>query len=267
MATIVTRAGKGSPLSFAEGDANFTNLNTDLVADIAALAAHIADTADAHAASAITNTPAGTVAATTVQAAINELDTEKAPLASPALTGTPTAPTAAAQTNTTQLATTAFVLTQAAQYVHVGDRRVNNTQGGGWAAANAWAARPIQTEVSDVYGLCTVSSNQITLTAGTYYCRASAPFFRGNGGKFRLRNVTAGTTLINGPNLYSAGTDTVQCNGMMCGLITVAASQALEFQVWATLKDANTDTNGYGASMSGTGEQENYADVEFWRIS
>lgn len=32
----------------------------------------------------------------------------KAPLASPALTGTPTAPTAAAGTNTTQLATTAF---------------------------------------------------------------------------------------------------------------------------------------------------------------
>lgn len=35
----------------------------------------------------------------------------KAPLASPALTGTPTAPTAAAGTNTTQLATTAFVAT------------------------------------------------------------------------------------------------------------------------------------------------------------
>ena len=33
----------------------------------------------------------------------------KAPLASPALTGVPTAPTAAAGTNTTQLATTAFV--------------------------------------------------------------------------------------------------------------------------------------------------------------
>jgi hypothetical protein len=38
----------------------------------------------------------------------------KAPLASPALTGTPTAPTAATDTNTTQIATTAFVLGQAA---------------------------------------------------------------------------------------------------------------------------------------------------------
>ena len=31
MATIVTRSGKGSPLSIAEGDANFTNLNNDKV--------------------------------------------------------------------------------------------------------------------------------------------------------------------------------------------------------------------------------------------
>jgi hypothetical protein len=41
------------------------------------LADHIADTTDAHAASAITNTPAGFIAATTVQAAIDELDSEK----------------------------------------------------------------------------------------------------------------------------------------------------------------------------------------------
>ena len=36
-----------------------------------------------------------------------------APLASPALTGTPTAPTASADTSTTQLATTAYVVGQA----------------------------------------------------------------------------------------------------------------------------------------------------------
>ena len=29
MSTIVTRAGKGSPLTHTEVDANFTNLNTD----------------------------------------------------------------------------------------------------------------------------------------------------------------------------------------------------------------------------------------------
>lgn len=35
MATIVTRSGKGSALTFAEGDANFTNLNNELADKIA----------------------------------------------------------------------------------------------------------------------------------------------------------------------------------------------------------------------------------------
>ena len=45
------------------------------------IANHIADTDDAHDASAISNTPAGAIAATDVQGAINELDGDKAKLA------------------------------------------------------------------------------------------------------------------------------------------------------------------------------------------
>jgi hypothetical protein len=47
MATIVTRSGKGSPLSIAEGDANFTNLNNDKIEldDISVTTASVAETA------------------------------------------------------------------------------------------------------------------------------------------------------------------------------------------------------------------------------
>ena len=44
-----------------------------------------------------------------IQTQLNSLDSNKASLASPALTGTPTAPTASLGTDTTQIATTAFV--------------------------------------------------------------------------------------------------------------------------------------------------------------
>lgn len=54
-------------------------------------------------------TPAGTIGATDVQLALQELDTEKAPLASPAFTGNPTAPTPSNGDNDTSIATTAFV--------------------------------------------------------------------------------------------------------------------------------------------------------------
>ncbi|TKA93836.1 hypothetical protein FAZ78_25710, partial [Cereibacter changlensis] len=46
------------------------------------------------------------------------LNVTKAPLASPAFTGTPTAPTAALATNTTQIATTAFVQAKVAALVN-----------------------------------------------------------------------------------------------------------------------------------------------------
>lgn len=54
-------------------------------------------------------TPAGGIASTNVQAALQEVDAEKAPLASPILTGNPQAPTPAPGDNDTSIATTAFV--------------------------------------------------------------------------------------------------------------------------------------------------------------
>lgn len=64
----------------------------------------------------ITYTPTGTIAAVNVQTAIDEVASEtqtslglKADLASPALTGNPTAPTQAGGNNSTRLATTAYV--------------------------------------------------------------------------------------------------------------------------------------------------------------
>lgn len=61
----------------------------------------------------VTSVAGKTGAVTLAESDISSLTSDlaaKAPLASPALTGTPTAPTATVGTNTTQLATTAFVL-------------------------------------------------------------------------------------------------------------------------------------------------------------
>ena len=58
-----------------------TDLDSALDAIASAISNHMADTSDAHDASAISNVAAGNIAATDVQAAINELDTEKAGLA------------------------------------------------------------------------------------------------------------------------------------------------------------------------------------------
>jgi hypothetical protein len=83
---VLTRAGdttKNAPLTNAEVDTNFINLDADLDG--------------------------------------------KAGLASPAFTGTPTAPTAVAGTNTTQLATTAFVIGERNSTVTLVNKTVEDT--------------------------------------------------------------------------------------------------------------------------------------------
>ena len=68
---------------------------------------------------ASTHASGGTDPITVAQSQVTSLTTDlaaKAPLASPALTGTPTAPTAASGTSTTQIATTAFVATAIAAF-------------------------------------------------------------------------------------------------------------------------------------------------------
>ena len=63
MSIIVTRAGKGAPLSWVEADANFTNLNNDKL-EIGSPATQIAVT------------PVGNISSTDVQAALVELDSD-----------------------------------------------------------------------------------------------------------------------------------------------------------------------------------------------
>lgn len=55
----------------------------------------------------------------------NDLELKKAPLESPTLTGTPTAPTASTDTNTTQIATTAFVQTAVSNLVDSAPETLN----------------------------------------------------------------------------------------------------------------------------------------------
>ena len=83
---------------------------TATAAELNKLAGATATTAELNKLAGATATTAQLNFVTGVTSAIQTQLDAKAPLASPALTGTPTAPTAAAGTNTTQLATTAFAL-------------------------------------------------------------------------------------------------------------------------------------------------------------
>jgi hypothetical protein len=187
-----------------------------------------------------------------------------APLASPALTGTPTAPTASVGTNTTQLATTAFVLANggAPAYVQVAERQTSGTASADSSIPGAgFSTRTINTEVSDSGNIVTLTSNQIRLNAGTYVCRVRTTFYDGsntNTALLRLRDTTNLVTVALGLSAtVSAGNQTVI---EAYGKFTIAGNTPLEVQLWLSNATAN------GGQAVNTGESETYTVAEFWKV-
>ena len=96
---------QAAAVATASADAT-TKANAAQAAAISAASTDATTKADAKVADAIND---GVTTVAPSQNAVFDALALKAPIASPALTGTPTAPTATAGTNTTQIATTAFV--------------------------------------------------------------------------------------------------------------------------------------------------------------
>jgi hypothetical protein len=145
----------------------------------------------------VANTPAGGIAATTVQAAINELDTEKANLASPTFTGNPLAPTPATTDNDTSIATTAMVQAVAnAQWTQPTALAITTAGNSNVAAATAQNRYLTQrVNVTAFTGTATVTLQNTSAIAGDKR-RLIVAMPAGFANLIELRNLTSGGTLL-----------------------------------------------------------------------
>jgi hypothetical protein len=159
---------------------------------------------------------------------VHPTDTSRAPLASPTFTGTPAAPTAAVSTNTTQLATTAFVLAQISN-----DAPLKNGTGatGTWSisisgnaatATKLATARTINGVPFDGSADITITSGALTnpLTAGTYL--TSTGTYDGSVARTFAVDATSANTVSkvvarDGSGNFSAGTITASLTGTASG--------------------------------------------------
>jgi len=144
-------------------------------------------------------------------------------------------------------------------YIHVQDRKAMGADGGGFTLG-AWRTRDINLELDDTGAICTIAANQITLQAGVYRCLITCPAIRAHHHQARLRNITAGLTMVLGTNEYTISTDTISTRSVVMGRFTLAVASVLEVQHQCTATQAG---NGFGTSC-GFGF-EIYTDAEFWR--
>lgn len=147
-------------------------------------------------------------------------------------------------------------------YIRVEDQKTVNTAGGGFTSGS-YQTRTLNTEVTDTNDDCSLSSNQITLQAGTYDCFITCPAVFVDSHKARLRNVTDSSTVLVGTSEYCDHTSGVaQTNSIIRGRFTISGSKALEVQHQA---QTTRNTNGFGVAANLT-EIEVYTVAEFWRV-
>ncbi|MGB3948340.1 MAG: hypothetical protein WBM13_10160 [Bacteroidia bacterium] len=141
---------------------------------------------------------------------------------------------------------------------------------GGASVANTWTTREINTELTDFNNLCTLSSNQFTLAAGTYDIQFNQIFFSEGNVPMqfhsRLKNITSNTTaliaLTGRLHANTGSSGNVDCEGR--GVVQIATPTTFELQYFAE----NAWNRGLGYGLTGaSGENERYVYIRIKRIA
>ena len=145
-------------------------------------------------------------------------------------------------------------------YLHARDEKPSGTTGGATSSAT-WNTRDINTIKKNTIG-ASLSSNRITLPAGSYYVRATMPAYSNGRVRAAIYNYTDGAYLLYGPTAYTPGGTDAWSAVTLCGVITLTASKAIELRMYS--QSAHATGMGLAASISGV--QECYSEVEIWKM-
>jgi hypothetical protein len=149
------------------------------------------------------------------------------------------------------------------QLLHVVDEKSSSTDGGG-SVLSTWTVRDLNTVRTNEIAGASVSSNQITLPAGTYFVMASAPAYKSGKHKARLINVSGTSINILGTNETSDSGDATQTCSIIRGRFTTLATTVLRVEHWVT---ASRATDGFGLSTGSTTGATVYTEVMIWKVA
>lgn len=151
---------------------------------------------------------------------------------------------------------------KAEDYIEIRDEKAANSAGGGFTSG-AWQTRTLNTESSDAGNNASLSSNQITLAAGTYVCDIICPAAFCNAHKALLYNVTDAADVLIGTSEWSGTGATIQTSSHITGRFTIAASKALEVRHRCGTTRA---TDGFGIPSNLDSKTEVYTVARFWKV-
>lgn len=154
------------------------------------------------------------------------------------------------------------VLAPAQTHIHVRDEKAANTAGGGFTSG-ADRTRTLNTTVTNTISGASLSSDQVTLPAGTYRVTGSVPGYGCGTHRAWLYNVTDTTTALLGSSEDQGGTIT-QTRSFVSGLVTIASSKVFELRHRCS---TTRGTDGMGRPVNFNSANEVYADLLITKVS
>jgi len=144
-------------------------------------------------------------------------------------------------------------------YAIIADQKSTGTNGGTFSVG-AWRERDLQTELFDPDGIVSISSNQFTLAAGTYFISWKCPAYAVGNHQSRLYNVTDAAEVAVGMSCTDGTYGiTIVATGSARTTITGSKTFSIEHQGQYTLA-----TYGFGYNF-GLSSKEQYTMVEIFK--
>lgn len=137
----------------------------------------------------------------------------------------------------------------------IADEKSAGTAGGDFNSG-AWRDRVLNTEISDPDSIVSISSNEFTLSAGTYLIEWAAPGYDCSNHKSRLYDVTGASVLAVGNSTYADPTGNVQNHSSGAFLHTITSNNNYKIQHQSSGTKAGT----------GFGTQAGFSTVEVYTI-
>ena len=130
-----------------------------------------------------------------------------------------------------------------ASYAVICDQKSLGTDGGTFTAG-AWRTRDLNTELIDADGIVSISSNQFTLQAGTYFVEASAPAYKTNRHMIQLYQTSGSATNIQeGTSMYASAGGAGFNVAHLFARVTISGATTYEIRHYA---ESTETTFGFG---------------------
>jgi hypothetical protein len=147
------------------------------------------------------------------------------------------------------------------ELLHVRDEKSASTNGG--SSSTGTQTRTLNTVVTNEITGASLSSNQITLPAGTYFIEAYAVAYKTDQNIIKLVNVTDTANTVLGRNNFSSSGDATQTVNLLKQRFTISAQKVFELQHY--IASGRSQSNGLGVA---NGSNTNiYSDVQIWRTA